>query len=127
MKLNTIHHIAVLCSDKDQALAFYHEKLGFEIIRCNYRKDRDDWKIDLRINDDTELELFIVKDRPSRITNPEAYGLRHLAFRVDSVEETVRELESAGIHCEPIRTDPFTEKAMTFFKDPDDLPIEIHE
>ena len=125
MKLNRIHHIAVICSDKDTALNFYHNKLGFRILRENYRPERDDWKIDLKL-DDSEIELFIMKDHPLR-PSPEAYGLRHLAFRVDSVDETVAELESIGIPCEPIRRDAFTGEKMTFFRDPDGLPLEIHE
>ncbi|MBE5845582.1 MULTISPECIES: SMU1112c/YaeR family gloxylase I-like metalloprotein [Butyrivibrio] len=125
MKLNRIHHIAVICSDKDTALNFYHNKLGFRILRENYRPERDDWKIDLKL-DDSEIELFIMKDHPLR-PSPEAYGLRHLAFRVDSVDETVAELESMGIPCEPIRRDAFTGEKMTFFRDPDGLPLEIHE
>lgn len=127
MNLNTIHHIAIICSNKDEALHFYHDLLGFPIIRSNYREGRWDWKIDLSINDITELELFIMKDRPDRVSNPEAYGLRHLAFRVPSVSDTARELEDKGILCEPIRRDAYTDKPMTFFHDPDGLPIEIHE
>ena len=127
MNLNTIHHIAIICSDKDEALHFYHEILGFPIIRENYREGRKDWKIDLSINDTTELELFIMKDRPERVSNPEAYGLRHLAFKVESVADTVSELENKGIPCEPIRRDAYTDKPMTFFRDPNGLPIEIHE
>ena len=125
--LNTIHHIAIICSDKDAALHFYHDILGFPIIRSNFRQGRQDWKIDLRINETTELELFIMSDRPARVTNPEAYGLRHLAFQVSSVSDTVAELENAGIPCEPVRLDAYTGKPMTFFRDPDGLPIEIHE
>ena len=124
--MNIIHHIAIICSDKKEALEFYVDNLGFPIIRENYRPERDDWKIDLRLNDSTELELFIMKDHPAR-PSPEAYGLRHLAFRVDNVDETVKELERKGISCEPIRTDAFTGEKMTFFHDPDGLPIEIHE
>ena len=127
MTLNAIHHIAIICSDKEAALYFYHDLLGFPIIRSNYREGRKDWKIDLALNDTTELELFIMKNRPARVTNPEAYGLRHLAFRVESVEKTVAELEEKGIPCEPIRLDAYTGKPMTFFHDPDGLPIEIHE
>ena len=29
--------------------------------------------------------------------------------------------------CEPIRTDEFTHRKMTFFHDPDNLPLELHE
>ena len=44
-----------------------------------------------------------------------------------SIEKTVAELEKLGIECEPIRWDDFTQKKMTFFKDPDGLPLELHE
>ena len=125
MKLGVIHHIAVICSDKSAALEFYHEKLGFRIIQENYRPERDDWKIDLEMGS-CELELFIMKDHPRRLS-PEAYGLRHLAFKVESVDRLVAELEEKGIPCEPVRTDTFTGEKMTFFHDPDGLPIEIHE
>ena len=57
----------------------------------------------------------------------EACGLRHLAFCVDSVEQTVRELAEVGIECESIRVDDYTGKKMTFFHDPDGLPLELHE
>ncbi len=127
MTLDRIHHIAVICSDRDAALHFYSDVLGFPVIRSNYRKERDDWKIDLKINEETELELFIMHSRPSRVTNPEAYGLRHLAFHVEDVKHTVGELAENGIECEPVRFDEYTGKAMTFFRDPDGLPIEIHE
>ena len=127
MKLNMIHHIAIICSDREAALDFYHNRLGFDIIREIYREERDDYKIDLMIDETTELELFIMRDRPSRVTNPEAYGLRHLAFRVPCVRETVRELEAMGIVCEPVRQDTVTGGEMTFFRDPDGLPLEIHE
>ena len=77
--------------------------------------------------DGMELELFIIKNCPKRPSYPEAYGLRHLAFAVDSVEETVRDLNEKGIKTEPIRLDVYTAKTMTFFYDPDNLPLEIHE
>ena len=45
----------------------------------------------------------------------------------DSVEQTVKELAAVGIECEPIRVDDYTGKKMTFFHDPDGLPLELHE
>lgn len=127
MKLNSVHHIAIIVSDIEKAREFYIKKLGFEAIRENYRKERDDWKLDLRVDEHTELEIFAEKNPPKRVNRPEACGLRHLAFRVASVEETVKELDEIGIECEPIRTDTYTGKKMTFFFDPDGLPLEIHE
>ena len=126
MNFNAIHHIAIICSDYDAAKDFYVTKLGFPVIRENYRPERDDWKIDLRINETTELELFIMKNHPQRLS-PEAYGLRHLAFQVENVPAVVEKLEAMDIPCEPVRFDTFTGNRMTFFHDPDGLPLEIHE
>ncbi len=123
--MDVIHHIAIICSDKEAALDFYVNKLGFPIIRETFRPERDDWKIDLKMGN-SEIELFIMKDHPKR-PSPEAYGLRHIAFRVDSVDDMVEELARKGIKCEPIRLDSITGEKATFFKDPDGLPIEIHE
>lgn len=127
MKLNSVHHIAIIVSDIDNAREFYIEKLGFEVVRENYRKERDDWKLDLRVDEHTELEIFTEKNPPKRVNRPEACGLRHLAFQVESVDEMVKELTEIGIECEPIRTDSYTGEKMTFFFDPDGLPLEIHE
>ena len=127
MNLNAIHHIAIIVSNYERARAFYVDKLGFAVIRENYRPEKKDWKLDLRVNEDIELEIFAPQNPPKRPSYPEACGLRHLAFRVDSVEAAVRELEALGVACEPIRTDTFTGKKMTFFHDPDGLPLELHE
>lgn len=121
-----IHHIAIIGTDYNRSKSFYVDKLGFKILRENYRPSKQDYKIDLECGD-SEIELFIVKDAPDRVSNPEACGLRHMAFKVESVSDTVSKLKKMGIECEPIRMDDYTNKAMTFFRDPDNLPIEIHE
>lgn len=126
MKLTEIHHVAIIVSDYEKSKDFYVNKLGFEIIRENYRPARRDYKLDLRMGS-CELEIFGVENPPKRVTHPEACGLRHLAFAVPNVEETVKELEQLGISCEPVRVDEFTGKRMTFFADPDGLPLELHE
>ena len=77
--------------------------------------------------DAIELEIFAEPNPPKRVNRPEACGLRHLAFRVENVEATVEELAQMGIECEPIRLDSYTKKKMTFFFDPDGLPLELHE
>ena len=121
MNLSQIHHIAIIVSDYEA------NKLGFQIVRENYRPERNDWKLDLKVNETTELEIFGVKNPPARVTRPEAAGLRHLAFFTDNIEETVAELKEKGIVTEPIRVDEFSGKKFTFFADPDGLPIELHE
>lgn len=126
MLFSQMHHVAVIVSDYERAREFYVEKLGFPVLRENFREDRGDWKLDLQFGDG-ELEIFAIPGAPPRPSWPEAQGLRHLAFRVEDVEAAVRELEARGVPCEPIRWDPYTESRMTFFHDPDGLPLELHE
>lgn len=130
MKLNAIHHVAIIVSDYQKSREFYVDKLGFTVIRENYRLEKDDWKLDLQIGEGdslVELEIFGVKNPPKRVTRPEAAGLRHLAFRVDSVEQVKAELEAMDIPCEAVRIDEFSNRKFTFFQDPDGLPLELHE
>lgn len=126
MNLKYVHHVAILASDYKKTKEFYVDKLGFEVIRDVYREERDDYKIDLQLQD-CELEVFVVKNAPQRPNYPEALGLRHLAFKVDDIYEAVAWLKERGIECEPVRFDEYTKNHMTFFKDPDGLPLEIHE
>jgi len=124
---NKIHHVAVICSDYQRSKAFYVELLGLRVIREVYRKERNSYKLDLAIGQEGMLELFSFPSPPKRQSYPEATGLRHLAFEVSGVETVVDYLLAHGVEAEPVRIDEFTGKKCTFFKDPDDLPIEIYE
>lgn len=126
MKLDRIHHVAIMVSDYEKSRKFYVEQLGFPVLRENYRKERGDWKLDLKAGD-CELEIFGVENPPKRVNRPEACGLRHLAFKVEDIHEAVAWLRERGIETEPVRYDEFTGSHMTFFFDPDGLPLEIHE
>ncbi|WP_312642686.1 VOC family protein [Hydrogenoanaerobacterium sp.] len=126
MNLQALHHVAIIVSDYEKSKQFYVDLLGFEIVRENYRESRGDYKLDLKFGD-SELELFGMPGSPARVTQPEACGLRHLAFAVDCIEDVIEELNSKGIETEPVRIDEFTGKKMTFFRDPDGLPLELHE
>lgn len=125
--LKSIHHAAVICSDYSRSKAFYTDILGLEIVAENYRQARDSWKLDLRLPDGGQVELFSFPDAPARPSYPEAQGLRHLAFLVDSVEAVKAQLETRGVELEPVRVDEFTGKRFTFFSDPDGLPLELYE
>ena len=121
-----IHHVAVICSDYEKSKHFYTEILGLPIVRENYRAARDSWKLDLQLGD-AELEIFSMPNPPLRVTGPEAAGLRHLAFYVSSVADTVAALAAKGVVCEPVRMDEYSGKPFTFFFDPDGTPLELHE
>ena len=121
-----MHHLAIIASDYARAKAFYVDTLGFEVLRENFRAERGDWKLDLRFGE-SELELVVIPGAPARLSYPEALGLRHLAFFVEDVDAAVARLAEKGVACEPVRLDPYTNRRMTFFRDPDGLPLELHE
>lgn len=126
MKLDKIHHVAIIGSDYERSKDFYVNKLGLPLVREVYREARRDYILTLLVGD-VEVELFIMENPPQRVTNPEARGLRHLAFHVEDIEPAVAWLNAMGIETEPIRLDPYTGGRMTFFRDPDGLPLELHE
>ena len=124
--LNKVHHIAIIVSNYEVSKDFYVNKLEFPIVHEVVRKEKNDVILIVQLGT-TQLEIFGMSHPPKRISNPEACGLRHLAFYVDDIEKTVEWLETKGIKTEDIRIDPITNKKFTFFRDPDNLPIEIHE
>ena len=126
MFLEKQHHIAVICSDYAKAKEFYIDKLGFVLEKEFYRPANNDYLRMLRLGD-TVIELFIRPDAPARVNNPEAMGLRHLAFKVENIEPAVQWLNDMGIETEPVREDPYNGGRFTFFRDPDGLPLELHE
>ncbi|MBE9207706.1 VOC family protein [Nostoc sp. LEGE 06077] len=127
MKTSGIHHVAIICSDYERSKRFYVDVLGLAIIKEIFRAERNSYKLDLRINDHTQIELFSFPHPPQRLSNPEACGLRHLAFGVEDIEETVAYLKLHNLEIENIRVDEITGKKFTFFPDPDNLPLEIYQ
>ena len=120
-----LHHIAILCSEREASLRFY-ETLGFRMIESHVRPERKD-EVIFMSGPAIVLELFISEKHPQRVSNPEAYGLRHLALGVTDAEAARERLITAGYNPEPIRTDTFNGRKLFFVKAPDGLPIELHE
>lgn len=127
LRLNHCHHIAIICSDLEHSKAFYTQVLGFTIVREVYRAERESYKIDLALNGAYLVELFSFPSPPKRVSKPEATGLRHIAFEVDYLADSLVVLDRLGVAYEPVRIDEITGKQFTFIADPDDLPIELYE
>ena len=127
MQFSRLHHVAIIASDYPRSKHFYTEVLGLPVIAEVYREARDSWKLDLRLADGMQIELFSFPAPPPRVSRPEACGLRHLALRVADIEEAVRHLQQHGVEVEAIRVDEYTGKRFTFFADPDGLPLELYE
>lgn len=126
MKLNKIHHVAIICSDFTQSKYFYCQILGLQLLSEHYRPENDSWKADLAFGEHYQIELFSFANPPKRLSYPEAAGLRHLAFEVDNIEEWIAYLAKNQVICEAVRLDPYTQKRFTFFADPDGLPLELY-
>ncbi|MGF1568809.1 MAG: VOC family protein [Nodosilinea sp.] len=122
-----IHHVAIICSDYARSKQFYTQVLGFEVVCETYRRQRQSYKLDLRLADGTQIELFSFPQPPLRPSRPEACGLRHLALVVDDLEAAIQHLHAHHIFTEPVRLDELTGKRFTFFQDPDQLPLELYE
>ena len=127
MKLNKVHHIALIVSNYEKSKHFYTEILGLEILKETFREARNSYKLDLALNGQYIIELFSFPDYVTRPSYPEALGLRHLAFEVDDIEQAAIELQSHTIQTEGIRIDEITGKRFFFFTDPDGLPLEFYE
>lgn len=126
-RINRIHHIAIICSDYTKSRHFYTKVLGFVVLREVYREERRSWKLDLKVGENYQIELFSFPEPTPRPSRPEAAGLRHLAFEVDDIDEAIAAIKANDIAVEPIRVDEYTGKRFTFFADPDGLPIEFYE
>ena len=128
MIFESIHHIAIIGTDYNKTTDFYINKLKFEKISEYNRPEKNDILLNVK-KGDIVLEIFIKKDAPLRppMPSPEYTGLRHLAFRVDSVEDILEEFDKLDIVHEGLRYDDYDGKKMAFFFDPDGLPLEIHE
>jgi glyoxylase I family protein len=127
LKITTIHHIALICSDYEKSKVFYTNLLGFTILNETYREERESYKLDLLGENGIQLELFSFPHPPERPSRPEARGLRHLAFHTSEFDEAINYLEKNKVEVEPVRIDPITGKRFTFFRDPDNLPLELYE
>lgn len=127
VRLNRIHHAAIICQDYDRSRKFYRDILGLTVVAENYRTERGSWKLDLALLDGSQIELFSFPDPPMRASTPEASGLRHLAFAVENIDACITALIDQDVDIEAIRVDEFTGARFTFFKDPDGLPLELYE
>jgi len=127
MNIKGIHHVAILTNEYERSKAFYTKVLGFVIVKETYREERKSYKLDLAINGQYQVELFSFPEYKERASFPEQKGLRHLAFSVDNIEQSVAELITKGVEVQGIRVDEITNKKFCFFYDPNGQPLELYE
>ena len=113
-----VHHFAIIASS-ETSVDFY-KRLGF---RETYRRERKYDTVVLLDGHGMQIEMFVDPNHPERAKDPENMGLRHLALKVEKIEDTVSEL---GLEIGPIMND-WVGIRFAFAVDPDGLPIKLHE
>ena len=127
LKIEKIHHVAILTDNYEVSKRFYTEVLGFEILAEVYRAERQSYKLDLSVNGVYQIELFSFSEYRERASFPEAKGLRHLAFAVADVAAAYLYLKEKLVDVQEVRVDEFTGKKFLFFNDPNGQPLELYE
>jgi catechol 2,3-dioxygenase-like lactoylglutathione lyase family enzyme len=138
-----IHHFSFTISDMDRSLAFYTDILGMRILS------------DVIVQESPDHSVTGIPDARLRIVHLNAYGCvvefiqylspigksldartcdtgsAHIAFVVDNMEATCRELQGKGVQfkSEPVVTgsEPGTIVKSVYFLDPDGITLELVE
>lgn len=119
LMIKRLHHAAIIVSS--EAGVEFYKALGFmEENRIDRGYDQIVWLSGYG----ARIEIFIDGTHPARVTGPEAFGLRHLAFEVEDADAEWERLRP--FNPEPIRIKGDGRKVF-FVKDPDGLPIEMRD
>jgi glyoxylase I family protein len=114
------HHINVKSNKYEEMKAFYTETLGLPIVG-----QIPGTKVVFIDIGGTTIELAptdVAQDEPDRKT-----GFVHLAFQVDDVDATYRELVAKGVQFFIEPRSAISDIRMAFFRDPDGNPLELFE
>ena len=129
IELKKIDHVGLRVSDKDAARKFY-EKLGFEFItdlgfgngQSVIMRHASGFYLDLSgPSAQSEVKNILMDGAPSHT------GITHIAFAVDSIEDTIKLLEAKGIKIGggPIKYPPSDGRTAFLVRDPDRNVIEF--
>jgi lactoylglutathione lyase len=123
LTVSSIAHVAIRVKDVGRTLDFYINKLGFaEMLRLE--RDGQLWLIYLRITDDQYLEVF-PDGEGERAAEREAVGFNHMCLSVPDIEQTVRELNAAGVEMIRPKVLGADGNWQTWIEDPDGHRIEL--
>lgn len=116
-----IHKIAVVTDDVEGAVQFYTEQLGLTVLERFANQGDEDYVF-------LDAGGVILELMPQKSMGVEP-GFHHLSFRVDSVDQSARELEARGVK---ITRPPFdaggeTGIRLAFFEGPNQLNLQLFE
>jgi catechol 2,3-dioxygenase-like lactoylglutathione lyase family enzyme len=117
-------HVGIVVSDVERSKAFYRA-LGFEL---DAEYDDGTKTLVFLKGPGLRLELFCYRETPpvSSAAGQRVLGFRHLAFRVDDIDEAVAQLIDAGILPPDTVAREVPDLArLVFLSDPDGVEIEV--
>ena len=117
------NHIGVNVRDLQKTLAFYSEHLGAKFVRGLYIPASHTIAAYVQIG--TQMIEFLSPLSPSESA---VYGIAHIAYTVDHIEEAARILEEKGwhFHVPPKKAGSGGGK-IAFLKDPNGANVELIE
>ena len=115
MKVTGYHHVNILVTDVERAVAFYQNVLGLEII------DRFQFSFDgawLQVGEAQELHL-------AQTSGDVSAGSHHFAVEVEDWDECIRTIESEGVVFDVAPDTRPDGSPVAFIRDPDGNRIEL--
>lgn len=129
--IKAIDHVEVLTRDVGKTEDFYVNVLGFEPWRhtAAVRPDGTRWELACVRLGDLMVEILKANEQASDLPAEQTrVGMRMFALRVDSMAETIAELESKGVEISrPPTQQTVYDGLRAEIKDPNGISIELRE
>lgn len=122
-----LHHCALICRDRDEAIEFFVEKLGMELLRESESKRRGGKKLEIGVDGVYLFEVFAVPNTTLVADVETTVGHNHVAFAVPDVTEALNWLASRGVSVTECKYDALAERDYGFFYGPDGLKFEVYQ
>ena len=123
-----VHHIAITVNNLEESKRFYTQVLGFEVIKEFAREDMGAQAAFVQLND-FQIELWQFQDMKENL-NPlddiKIRGLRHIAFEVDNLENTISKLTDKGLRFSEPKLGASGHR-YSFTTDPNGVALEFYE
>ncbi|MEP2773931.1 MAG: VOC family protein [Fulvivirga sp.] len=121
--------LAIIVSDMDSSIAWYQQKLGFEVVNQTANEARGFKQANLKTAS-TKLELIEIKNavNPSDSIKSPLIGLFKFGFTTQKFDWWIEHLEQQAAHFHGrVVPDPHSGKRLVLVKDPDGNRIQIFE
>jgi len=126
MKITAVDHVTINCFKLQESIDFYENVLGLRLINI---VDLGDHVLHLYQLPGVKLELIEYKDEQNHIiTGKTDIGIyRHLAVRVNDLEEAYRLCQQAGcpINLKPTKIKQLNDMFIMLIVDPNGVEIEM--